>query len=162
MVRIEEPKPARRPAGERIAQDGGRARFLRLLPPRLKARLLDAIVAKMPASQRDENIFQADVASCQTSQRPLQVLELVQQGGDRPMRLGDGQRVSLVIGPSGQYRVQTRERAGSSGVPSPSIANSTTWSPPSLAINSRGEPSAMILPWSMTATRSQSRSASSM
>ena len=45
---------------------------------------------------------------------------------------------------------------------SSSAASSTTSTPPSEAINSAGVPSAITFPLSMMATRSQSRSASSM
>ncbi len=122
------------------------------------------VVAEVAAGERDEDVLQADVPGGQAGQRPSLAIELVEQGGDRAMRLGDGQRVAVALGPGGEDRVEAEERFGVERAPSPaaSRANSTMWSPPSRAISSAGDPMAMILPWSMIATRSQSRSASSM
>ncbi len=53
-------------------------------------------------------------------------------------------------------------RSSASGTPSAGASNSTTSCPTTRWINSRGVPSAMTLPRSTIATRSQSRSASSM
>ena len=37
-------------------------------------------------------------------------IELVEQGGDRAMRLGDRQRVSIILDPRGEHRVEPTER----------------------------------------------------
>ncbi len=106
------------------------------------------IIAQVPAGQRDEYVFQTDVPRCEADQRAVLAVEFVEQGGDREVRLGDCQRVTIMLDPSGEYRVETSERIcfldfrGAAA----SSANSTIWSPPSRAINSAGDPWAMILP----------------
>ena len=110
---MEEPFPARRS----VCRTGCSGRWASSVPPPPAAqiegaRLLDLVVAKVAAGQRDEDVFQADVAGRQAGQRPLQAVELVEQGGDGPMRLGDGQRVSVALGPGRQNRVETGESRG--------------------------------------------------
>ena len=96
-----------------VAQDGGRARFLRLLPPRLKAR-----VSSTSSSRRCRPVSDTKTSSrltCRVVRRAsgrLQAVELVEQGGDGPVRLGDGQRVSVALGPGRQDRVQPGESCG--------------------------------------------------
>ena len=92
----------------------------------------------MAASQRHEDILEADVAGRQAGQRPIQVVELVKQGGYGSMGLGNGQCVSLLSARAVRTESRPAKAAGSSGAPSPSIANSTMRSPPNRAINSRG------------------------
>src|SRR5208337_55855 len=151
------------PSVERVAQDGGRARFLRLLPPRLKAR-----VSSTAPSRRCRPVSETKTSSRLTwrvVKRASGRFRLSSSSSRAGMARWGSETVSAYPSLSARaVRTESRpeKAAGSSGVPSPSIANSTMWSPPKRAINSRGEPSAMILPWSMTATRSQSRSASSM
>ena len=69
-------------------------------------------------------------------------------------------RCDCTPGIASQQRRHPRLHARSLHVPL--TANSTMSSPPTEAISCCGVPSAITLPWSMIATRSQSRSASSM
>ena len=105
------------------------------------AAFLAAVVAQVAAGQSDEYVLQADVPGGQAGQRPLQGLELVEQGGDGSMGLGDGQRVSLAVDPGREHGIEPGEDPGAPAAsPLPSSANSTMWSPPRRAISSRGEP----------------------
>ena len=45
----------------------------------------------------------------ESSQWALAAVELVEQGGDRAMRLGDGQRVAVILGPDREDRVEPPE-----------------------------------------------------
>ena len=61
------------------------------------------IIAQMAASQRDEYVFQTDVPRCQADQRALLAVELGQsKGRGCAVRLGDGQRVSIIPRPERQ------------------------------------------------------------
>ena len=70
------------------------------------------VVAEVPSRQGHEDILQADVAGRQAGQRPALALEVVEQGGDGPVRLGDRQRVAFAVGPGDEHGIQAGERLG--------------------------------------------------
>ena len=132
-------------------------------------------------------IFTATGIQAQTAypSRPVRIIVPVTTGGPsdlvarllaRELEVSLGKPVVIENRPGGDglvaittftsanddHTLLSQPHAASSHRPAASARNSMTCSPPRLAISSRGEPRAITLPWSTTATRSQSRSASSM
>ena len=130
----------------------------RLRPGRLH------VVAEVAAGERDEDVFEADVPRREAGQRPVEAVELVEQGGDRAMRLGDGQDVAVVFDPRGQDRVEPEQRVQFErprrGALFEGELDDVVAAQPGDQLGGRAQGD--DLPWSMIATRSQSRSASSM
>ena len=71
------------------------------------AGLLDAVVAQMAASQRDEDILQAGVRVVKRASGRSQSPKLVKQRGDGAVGLGNGQGVAFAVGPRGENGIET-------------------------------------------------------
>ena len=95
-------------------------------------------------------------------QRPILAFELVEQGRDGAMRLGDRQGIPIIFVPGRQHRFEPQERLDREGRSAAFQGELDDMIAPQPGDQLAGDPRAMILPWSMMATRSQSRSASSM
>jgi hypothetical protein len=67
------------------------------------------------AGERDENILQADVPGGEAGQGPVESIDRVEQGGDRAVRLGDSQRVSVGLVAGGEDGIEALEGIGRKG-----------------------------------------------
>ena len=120
-------------------------------------------IAQVPAGEVHEHVFERRVCVVRKASFRPAIAEQVEQRRQREVRSPRRParrsractRTSRTPG-SGAQLVRIGQRLAVD------LANSTTCSPPSERISSRGVPSAITLPWSTTATRSHSRSASSM
>src|SRR5881394_2088605 len=108
-------------------------------------------ITELPSRERDEDIVQGRVMGGERSQLETAALQLRQQGWQRAVQLGHSQRQASppasVPAPARTALTPVIPRNASirpSGTASLS-ANSTTCSAPSVAINSRGVPSAITV-----------------
>src|ERR1700722_4552782 len=70
------------------------------------------VVAQVAARQGNEHVLKAYMPRRESNQGQLPLVKLVKQGGDRTMRLCDGERVSIIFDPGCEHRVEAEERIG--------------------------------------------------
>ena len=112
--------------------------------------------------ERDEHILQADVPRREPGQRPILPLEPVEQGRDGAVRLGNRQGISVVLARAASTESSPRNDSASrtGAIALQGELDDVVASEPRDQL--AGDPRAMIFPWLMIATRSHSRSASSI
>ncbi len=69
----------------------------------------DAVFAQVAAGHGDEDVFEADLPGRQPSQRMARRVQVVEQRGDRLVRLGDGQGEAVAFGSRGEDAGQVGE-----------------------------------------------------